>query len=183
MSDEKKDLLQMMTALLEKPGGKQAARFILNSLGAIPFAGGVISATGSFWGEKEQQKFNEVLKEWAKKTDDDLSSTLNIVNELLQTPTKAKMTLLIGEIFGTDLANQLLSTKNSKINVMLNNDTVGDLQPFISQHWITLSSTGSMTNMGAGNKIGDHYEEIKRPWGMGAGFTLILNDAFFDDEQ
>ena len=63
--DEKEELIQQLTEMINKPGGKQAVRFVLNSLGAIPFVGGAISGAASAWGEKEQQEFNVKITEWA----------------------------------------------------------------------------------------------------------------------
>lgn len=181
MSKEKDELIQKMNEIIEKPGGKQAIRFILNSLGSVPVVGGMIAATGSVWGEKEQQEYNEVLTEWANKTESDLKNILINLENLLQTPTKTKMTLLIGEIIGNDNAEKFLEKSNSQIPLVLNNQTVNELQPFIETQWISIKSTGATCSMGAGNRVGNHFEELKRPYGMGAGFVLTLNESYFVD--
>ena len=67
------------------------------------------------------------------------------------------------------------------MNIILNNQTVNEIEPFIEKGWLTIQSTGSVTNMGAGNRIGNHIEELKRPYGFGNGFTLTINQLFFDD--
>ena len=59
MDEEKNKLIRQLTEMLDKPGGKQAARFALNSMGAIPFVGGILAGAGDLWGEREQQKFNK----------------------------------------------------------------------------------------------------------------------------
>ncbi len=64
MDKEKEELIQSLKEIINKPGGKQAVRFALNTFGAIPFVGGVIAASGNLWGEKEQQDFNEKITEW-----------------------------------------------------------------------------------------------------------------------
>jgi len=97
------ELIQKMNSLIEKPAGKKAVRFLLNSLGAFPFVGGTISASASLWGEIEQQKFNEVLTSWATKTDNEINEILFTLDKLLETPTRAKFSLLIGEIMGITL--------------------------------------------------------------------------------
>lgn len=65
MSDEKDKLIQKMNGLIEQPGGQQAVRFLLNTLGSVPIVGGAIAGTGQLWGEKEQQRLNETIAEWA----------------------------------------------------------------------------------------------------------------------
>ena len=49
-----------------------------------------------------------------------------------------------------------------------------DLEPYINNGWISVTSTGSVTNMGAGNRVGNHIEDLKRPYGMGSGFVLTF---------
>jgi len=170
-----------MNSLIEKPAGKEAVRFLLNSLGAIPFIGGAISASASLWGEIEQQKFNEVLTSWATKTDNEINEILFTLNNLLETPTKAKFSLLIGEIMGDNIANQFLLQAGNQIPMVLNDQTVNELVPFIEKKWLSIQSTGSLCNMGAGNKVGNHVEELKRPWGMGSGFVLKIEQEFFNN--
>ena len=181
MSNEKKELIEKMKDTLDRPGGKQAVRFLLNSLGSIPVGGGVFAATSAIWGEKDQQKFNKIMTEWASKTDDDLKGILDNLNTLLQKPTKAKMSLLIGELVEKGLANQILSQYRQPIRLMLNGESVNELQPFIKENWLSLSPNGCTAQMGSGNISGNNIEELKRPWGMGAGFTLTVNESFFLD--
>lgn len=179
MSENKDDLIEQMNKMLSQPGGKQAMRFILNSLSSIPVIGGTISAVGSLWGEKEQQKFNEVITDWASKTDEELKGIYVQVNELLQKPTKPRFILLLGELFGDEIANELLLNPNSSIPVVLNNETVNELQTFVKEGWIKLKSTGAICSMGSGNKVGNHIEELKRAYGMGSGFVLTIDEKFF----
>ena len=89
--------------MLNKPGGKQAVRFILNSLGAIPFVGGVISASSNVWSEKDQQSFNEKVVEWVENTNVDLVKVLKFLESELKEPTKANFSLLLGEALGIEI--------------------------------------------------------------------------------
>jgi hypothetical protein len=44
-----------------------AARAALNAAsGAIPLAGGLLSAVAGAWGEREQERVNRVLEHWLK---------------------------------------------------------------------------------------------------------------------
>ncbi|MCV9928479.1 hypothetical protein OIU83_12500 [Flavobacterium sp. LS1R49] len=179
MSKDKDDLIQKMNEIIERPGGKQAIRFILNSFGSIPLIGGFIAASGSIWGEKEQQEYNEVLAEWADKTEFELKNILIELDKLLQTPTKTRMSLLLGEIIGNDNTEKFLKKSNSQIPLVLNSQTINELQPFIETQWITINPTGATSSMGSGNRVGNHFEELKRPYGIGSGFILILNESYF----
>jgi hypothetical protein len=51
--------------LPEGAAGSRALRFILNAAsGAIPLAGGVLSAGAGAWSEREQERINDFLKHW-----------------------------------------------------------------------------------------------------------------------
>jgi len=179
MNDNKKELIDKMNSLIDKPAGKQAARFILTSLGAVPYFGGIISAGSALWGEIEQHEFNETIANWANKTDQEIETLLGQLNNLLQTPTKAKLALIIGEIMGNDLANQFLSKPGNQIPMVLNSVTVNELHPFVDQGWLGFQSTGSVCSMGALCRVGKHVEELKRPYGMGSGFVLTIRESYF----
>jgi hypothetical protein len=36
--------------------------------------------------------------------------------------------------------------------------------------------------MGAGNRIGNHVEELKRPYGLGNGFLISLTPQGYNEE-
>lgn len=56
---EENELLSEMQKLVQKTGGKQAARLFLSSAGgAVPIVGSWITSANSYWGEAEQEKFN-----------------------------------------------------------------------------------------------------------------------------
>lgn len=181
MNSEKDQIIEKMNEILDKPGGKQATRFILNTIGAIPAFGGLFAASAGLWSEREQQKFNELLTEWATQTDSELKDVLLKINSLLQTPTKPKMTLLFGEIIGNENAEKFLTKFGNQIPIVLHNQTLSELEPFMEKGWISIQSTGSMSMMGANNRVGNHIEEIKRPYGMGSGFVITLNDTFLTE--
>jgi len=82
---------------------------------------------------------------------------------------------LLGEIFGAEMAKQLCAMKNNSICVILNPITINELQPYLKEKWLSLQSTGSICSMGCGSRIGGHFEELKHPYGIGNGFTLIYH--------
>ena len=179
MNKEKDELINKINQLNEKPGGKQAVRFILNVLGGVPIAGGAIAGAGQFWGEKKQQGFNEALAEWVTKTNSDLTELSDNIDKIIQTPTKAKLSLLIGEIVGDKLAKEFLSKPNQFIPIALHSQTLNELEPFIEKNWIKIIPTHSAVQMGAGNKVGNNIEDLKRPYGYGSTFKIYINQSFF----
>jgi len=172
---EREQALASLKATVEKPGGKQALRLMLNVIGgAIPFAGGVISGAGALWGEREQNNINNLFLNWASVTDSDIQKILELLSQ--SEPTSASLALLIGEIFGDTIATELLTENCKEIAVMLNPTTVAELEPYIANKWISLRSTGSLCSMGTGCRAGNHVEELKRPYGFGNGFILTIGN-------
>jgi hypothetical protein len=51
-------MLEELGETFAKPGGKQALRFALNVLSAIPIVGGGVAGAGSLWAEIEQNASN-----------------------------------------------------------------------------------------------------------------------------
>ena len=168
------ETLAQLEALLDKPGGKQALRFAINAIGgAIPFAGGAFSGAGSFWAEREQSQLSGVYLKWAQLADEEIARLSETVSRLIAEPSPSSMALLLGEVLGDNVANQLLPA-GGHVEVILNPSTVAELEPYISRKWLSLSSTGSVCSMGANNRVGNHIEELKRPYGLGSGFVLAV---------
>jgi hypothetical protein len=180
MDTEKEELIQQLTEMISKPGGKQAARFLLNSLGAIPFVGGVFAASGNIWGEKEQHKFNDKITEWASKANVDLGKVLKVLESELREPTKSNLSLILGEVLGGELPPSYPETGGLQVATILHGETLAELKPYEKLGWITIKSNGNMTNMGAGNRIGNSIEDKKRPWGFGYGYIITFHKSLYD---
>jgi|688.fasta_scaffold648740_2 hypothetical protein len=131
-------------------------------------AGGAIAGAGAAWAEIEQSKVNNEFRNWMLLADTQLEELTSLIDDLRSKPTIAAMTLLLAEIFGC------VPDHNESIPVILNPITVEDLQPFCRNNWISLQSTGAICSMGAGNRVGNHTEELKRPYGFGNGFILTV---------
>ena len=177
--EEKEEIIEKLNETLSKPGGKQAARFILNSLGAIPIVGGTIAASGNLWSEKEQQNFNEKLVDWIEKSNVDLNKILKVLESELQEPTKANLSLLFGEALGLEIPFMIKSGTAYEVSTILHPQTLAEFEKFESTGWITITSNGNMTNMGAGNSFGNSVEDKKRTRGMGNGFIIRLNESYY----
>ena len=168
------ETLAQLDDLLAKPGGKQALRFAINALGgAVPLVGGAVSGAGSFWAEREQGQTSGKFLEWAQLADEEIARLSEAVSRLLAEPSPSSMALLLGEVLGEGVSSQLLPA-GGQVAVVLNPITVAELEPFISRGWLGLKSTGSLCSMGANNRVGNHIEELKRPYGMGSGFMLVV---------
>ena len=178
---EKEELIQQLTEIIKKPGGKQAARFALNALGAIPIVGGAIAASGNIWGEKEQQNFNEKITEWASQSNFDLDKMMKVLESELREPTKANLALLLGEVLNAELPSEYPNEGNLQIATILNGETLSEFKQYEKKGWITITSNGNMTNMGSNNRIGNSIEDKKRPWGMGNGFVITFNETIYGE--
>jgi hypothetical protein len=178
---EKEELIQQLTEIINKPGGKQAARFALNTLGAIPIVGGAIAATGNLWGEKEQQNFNEKITEWASQSNFDLDKVMKVLESELREPSKANLSLLLGEVLNAELPSCYPKEGNLQVATILNGETLNEFKAYEKKGWITITPNGSVTNMGANNRNGNSIEDKKRPWGMGNGFVITFNKSIYEE--
>lgn len=166
-----------MQDLINRPGGKQAALIILDSLGTIPFAGGTTATLGNLLRDEEQKAFNKLVHSWVSIKEEEIELISSKISKLIKEPTKASLALLVGEILGDNIANQLVSDSSKSAHVMLNSETIGELQVFVKKGWIELSTTHSSMPLGAGNRIGNSIEDAKRNWGTGTGFILRFTDT------
>lgn len=178
---EKEELIKQLTEIISKPGGKQAARFVLNTLGFTPIVGSVIAAIGNVWGEKEQQKFNEKITEWASQANLDLDRVMKVLDSELREPTKANLSLLLGEVLNAELPPEYPTDGNLQVATILNGETLSEFQPYETKGWISINSNGNVTNMGANNRIGNSIEDKKRPWGMGNGYVITFNKSIYEN--
>lgn len=173
--EEREKVLATIQETFEKPGGKQALRFFLNVLSATPVVGGAIAGGGALWAEREQSTTNAGFHEWAKLTNAEIENIYEQLRGLLKAPSHASLSLLLGEVFGDKIATELLQKQPVEIAVILNPATISELEPYISHKWVSLQPTGSICSMGAGNRVGNHFEELKRPYGLGNGFVLRVH--------
>ncbi len=78
MSDDDKNLPDKIPA----SGRGKAGRVVLNTLGAVPFAGGLFSAAAGYWGEKEEEKANEFLRSWIEMIHDEIREKEKTILEI-----------------------------------------------------------------------------------------------------
>lgn len=66
-------------------GGKKekAARGALQTLGAVPFAGGLFAAAAGYWSEREQEKVNDFLNHWLKMLQEELEEKEQTIMEIM----------------------------------------------------------------------------------------------------
>ena len=90
------------------------------------------------------------------------------------------MSLLVGEVFGIELAEY---GRDISFQSILNGETRAEFEPLVAKKWIQLTNNGNLTNMGAGNRIGNSIEDKKRPWGMGNRFNVYISQKYFEEEN
>tara|TARA_R110000744_G_C19365902_1_gene561908 strand:+ start:1851 stop:2393 length:543 start_codon:yes stop_codon:yes gene_type:complete len=179
MKDKKNKLIDRLTEILDKPGGKQAARFALNSMGAIPFVGVVFAGAGDLWGEREQQIFNEKITEWATQANYDLETVLKMFESELQEPTKSNLGLLFGEALSLEIPFIIKSGTTYEVSTILHPQTLSEFEKFETTGWITITSNGNTTIMGVGNCLENSIEDKKRPRGMGNESIVRINESYY----
>lgn len=170
--DLRAETLEALRGAMDAPGGRQAIRFVLNALGSIPAVGGVFPGVAAIWNEREQSVVNQLFAQWAALTETQVQEMSAVLKQMTAGPTRASFALLLGELFGNDIAEELLVRAPAHIPVVLNSMSVVELQPYVKKGWVSLHSTGATCSMGCGNKVGNHVEELKYPHGLGSGFVL-----------
>ena len=173
MSDKEK-LLKDVEELLKQPGGKGTLRFLLDS------CGGPVAASSSAWRDYDNHKILSAFSEWANSVSGELDFIAQKVNIQSSEISKPNLNLLLSEITGYDFGS--MEPQVIRFGILLNSQTVGELEKFIKTGWIHMQGTGSTANMGVGNKIGNFLEDKKRPYGMGDGFIITITDDFFIPE-
>ncbi len=86
--------------------------------------------------------------------------------------TREALVNLLCEIFGVVVGMQIATQAKKAAYVVLNPATVEELMPYVRAEMLTLSSNNSMCAMGANNSVGNDFEDLKRPYGIGIGYFL-----------
>ncbi|MGR0306551.1 hypothetical protein [Acinetobacter beijerinckii] len=170
MNDSKFKLLE---SELNKPGINPALKFLLSGAGSLPFIGGLVSGSLTLTSDEALEEVHKKLLEWAKDAEDRIDLLLKQIELLTpDQPSKASLALLLGELFGDKLADELITKAPAEIPVILNLASLNELEVYISKKWVELKPTHSSVTMGCKNKIGNYIEELKRPYGNGNSFVL-----------
>ena len=61
----------------------KGGRAVLNALGSVPFAGGLFSAAAGYWGEQEEAKANEFLRNWIEMIHDEIREKEETILEIM----------------------------------------------------------------------------------------------------
>lgn len=179
MATEKDIIIEKIKTLIVENGSHKKARVLLTMMGSIPVAGGSIAAVGSAWSEKEQGEINKIFLEFAEKTESDLKAILLKLEPLINPISKDEMKTLMVEIIGREGTERLLSEKGNAITIVLHDLSTEELRPYEKLGWISIQSTHSTATMGAGNKVGNKYEDLKRSYGNGTCFVIASKDTYF----
>ncbi|MGV0886001.1 hypothetical protein V6760_03900 [Acinetobacter venetianus] len=162
---------------LNKPGINPALKFLLSGAGSVPLIGGLVSGSLTLTSDEALDEVHKKLLQWAKDAEDRIDLLLEQIKLLTpEQPSKASLALLLGELFGDKLADELISNAPAQIPVILNPASISELEIYISKKWIEIIPTHNTVTMGCFNKIGNYIEEIKRPYGNGLTFILKVKD-------
>lgn len=147
---------------------------VLNVLGGlIPYIGGVIPAFAAIKGNKTSDEVLSIIISLFSQVNSDIETIKSELLKSKQSVTKIDLLSFLMELFDEDFVKQILNSKHGYI--MINPSTREDFQIYVSRGLVQLNNTGASANMGAGCRCGNHVEEKKRAYGMGAGFEIILN--------
>lgn len=167
----RQEKIDKLKTAFDDPRKAQAMRYVLAMMGSIPVVGGAIAGAGANWAEREQKRTNDTLLDWASLADNQINELLDAIDRLPPEPTHSSMAVLIRQLVG-DFASETLSGVATP--VVLNPASVAELEPYIANQWLSLESTGALCSMGSGNRVGNHIEELKRPYGLGNGFVMTV---------
>src|SRR5258708_7063728 len=68
----------------EGSNSSKVARAALQIIGgAVPFAGGLLSAAAGSWSEKEQERVNQFFKQWLKMLEDEIKEKEHTILEIM----------------------------------------------------------------------------------------------------
>lgn len=179
--DTKQVLVQELEKMIDRPGGKQAFRYFLNVLsGIIPYAGGFISASNGLSSEYEQHSFNRKFVEWIHNNYQDITKILHVLESQLREPTKANLSILLGEVLNAELPDEYPLEGVLQVNTILHGETLSEFKVYEKLGWLTIHPTYSACNMGANNRSGNAIEDKKRPYGFGNGYVITFNKELYD---
>ncbi len=146
---------------------------VLNVLGGmIPYIGGVLPAIAARNSNKTSDEILSIIISLFTQVNSDIETIKSELLNSKQSVTNIDLLSFLIELFDEDFVKQLLISKHGYI--MINPYTREEFQNYVSCGLVQLNSTGSSANMGAGCRCGNHVEEKKRAYGMGAGFEIIL---------
>lgn len=78
MTDDNSDHLPVLSV-----SGKVSRAMLQVAGGAVPFAGGLLSAAASSWSEHEQEKVNRFFEQWLRMLKDELKEKEQTVIEIM----------------------------------------------------------------------------------------------------
>jgi hypothetical protein len=173
---DRQDLQAQLSAKMKTPSDR-AAVALMTSLASLihPALGGFIGAADRIRRAHTKAEADALLLEWIEQTSGDLAALEKLIELMNAEPDETGRAALLSEVLGYDLAKAFLSGETSAIGVILNPATVEELQEYVRSGLLAMTPTHSQSSMGAGNRIGGHVEELKRPYGTGHGFVIALH--------
>ena len=172
---ERDEALQRLSEKMRTPSERAAMDFFAN-YGALvdPILGGALAVFNQIRLARSKQEADALLLDWANRTNDSIKTVEAMVNRLHQMPDEVSMAELLTEVLGADAAISLIRNKGSTVAILLNPATMEELQAHARRGLLQLQATHCQANLGANNRIGEHIEDQKRPYGVGQGFVVCV---------
>lgn len=162
---EKEIIIQRLREIKTKTGGILALRFILDALGAYSFFSNPNIITDKI----------EKTIEWLEESNTDLGKISETIDAQLSKPTKANLSLLLGEVLGLEIPFMIKSGTILQASVILNSETLREFTKYEDLGLITITPNDNNISKLSGIPIVDK----KRPLGINSKFIITLNELYY----
>jgi hypothetical protein len=176
--DKKAQLVETLTEMLSRYGGKRAVKFIFTSLGAMPFVEDIIEASRDKLSDIEKQNLSDKLQEWIEFDNVDLSEALRILDAELKQPTKTNFSFLLWESLGIEIPFLVKDGELPMVFALLNPQTLNEFEQFEKVGLISIIPTEQIS-MAPGIKPPPSIEDKKRVLITGVSVVIKLNQTLY----
>jgi hypothetical protein len=176
--DKKAQLVETLIETLSRYGGKRAVKFILTSLGAMPFVEDIIEGSRDKLSDIEKQNLSDKLQEWIEFDNVDLSEALRILDAELKQPTKTNFSFLLWESLGIEIPFLVKDGESPMVFAILNPQTLNEFEQFEKVGLISIIPIEQIS-MAPGIKPPPSIEDKKRVLTTGVSVVIKLNQTFY----
>jgi len=176
--DKKEQLVDTLTEILSRYGGKRAVKFMLTSLGAMPFVKDIIEASQDKLNDIEKQKLSDKLQEWIDYDNVDLSEALRILDAELKQPTKTNFSFLLWESLGLEIPFLVKDGESPMVFAILNPQTLNEFEQFEKVGLIDIMPV-EQVQFAPGIKPPPFIEDKKRVLTIDVKVVIKLNPTLY----
>lgn len=176
--DKKAQLVETLIEMLSRYGGKRAVKFILTSLGAMPFVEDIIEGSPDKLSDIEKQKLSDKLQEWIRFDNVDLSEVLKILDVELKQPSKTNFSFLLWESLGIEIPFLVKDGESPMVFTILNPQTLNEFEQFEKVGLISIIPIKQIS-MAPGIKPPPSIKDKKRVLITGVSVVIKLNQTLY----